>query len=81
MSGKPHDPDAYGGNHLPDDILAVMDVAVIERFDIMGYSMGVSRAAHVDDEDEGGALRRHASLSRASEPGSVYRSALTCRRT
>jgi pimeloyl-ACP methyl ester carboxylesterase len=39
-SGKPHSPQAYAGNRIPDDVLAVMDAAGIERADIMGYSMG-----------------------------------------
>jgi pimeloyl-ACP methyl ester carboxylesterase len=39
-SGKPHSPEAYAGNQIPDDVLAVMDAAGIERADIMGYSMG-----------------------------------------
>jgi pimeloyl-ACP methyl ester carboxylesterase len=39
-SGKPHAPEAYAGNRIPDDVLAVMDAVGIERADIMGYSMG-----------------------------------------
>jgi pimeloyl-ACP methyl ester carboxylesterase len=39
-SGKPHSPEAYAGNQIPDDVLAVMDAAGAERADIMGYSMG-----------------------------------------
>lgn len=39
-SGKPHSPEAYAGNQIPDDVLAVMDAVGIERADIMGYSMG-----------------------------------------
>jgi pimeloyl-ACP methyl ester carboxylesterase len=39
-SGKPHSPQAYAGNRIPDDVLAVMDAAGVERADIMGYSMG-----------------------------------------
>jgi pimeloyl-ACP methyl ester carboxylesterase len=39
-SGKPHSPQAYAGNRIPDDVVAVMDAAGIERADIMGYSMG-----------------------------------------
>ena len=41
------DPDAYGRNHMPDDILAVMDVCALERADIMGYSMGVGIAINL----------------------------------
>ena len=47
LSGKPHDPDAYGGNHMPDDVLAVMEAAALERADIMGYSMGVGIAINL----------------------------------
>ncbi|HET7855603.1 MAG TPA: alpha/beta hydrolase [Gaiellaceae bacterium] len=39
-SGKPHSPESYGGNRIPDDVLAVMDAAGVERAHIMGYSMG-----------------------------------------
>src|SRR6478736_2205518 len=39
-SGKPHDPSAYDGHRMPDDVLAVMDAVGLERTDFMGYSMG-----------------------------------------
>jgi pimeloyl-ACP methyl ester carboxylesterase len=39
-SARPHDPEAYGGGHMADDVVAVMDAAGIERADLMGYSMG-----------------------------------------
>ena len=38
-SDKPHEPDAYG-EHMIDDILAVMDAAQAPVADVMGYSMG-----------------------------------------
>ena len=38
-SDNPHDPSAYG-EHMIDDILAVMDASGTARADIMGYSMG-----------------------------------------
>ena len=38
-SDKPHDPAAYG-EHMIDDIIAVMDAALAPVADIMGYSMG-----------------------------------------
>jgi len=38
-SDKPHDPAAYG-EHMIDDILAVMDAAGAPVADVMGYSMG-----------------------------------------
>ena len=39
-SGKPHDPDAYSGSRMADDVIAVMDREGVERADLMGYSMG-----------------------------------------
>lgn len=39
-SGKPHDPDAYGGTKMPDDVTALMDHLEIPIADLMGYSMG-----------------------------------------
>lgn len=38
-SDKPHDPAAYG-EHMIDDIVAVMDAAQAPVADVMGYSMG-----------------------------------------
>lgn len=38
-SDKPHQPEAYG-EHMIDDILAVMDAAIAPVADVMGYSMG-----------------------------------------
>jgi pimeloyl-ACP methyl ester carboxylesterase len=40
LSGKPHDPSVYDGDYFADDVIAVMDVAGLERTDLMGYSMG-----------------------------------------
>ena len=39
-SGKPHSPESYAGNQIPDDVLAVMDTIGVDHADIMGYSMG-----------------------------------------
>ena len=39
-SGKPHDPEAYSGTHMADDVIAVMDREGVARADLMGYSMG-----------------------------------------
>lgn len=39
-SGKPHSPESYAGNRIPDDVLAVMEAVGVERTHIMGYSMG-----------------------------------------
>ncbi len=39
-SGKPHDPEAYGGTIMADDVIALMDHLGIATADLMGYSMG-----------------------------------------
>src|SRR6202167_6590538 len=39
-SGKPHDPAAYGGETMGDDVLRLMDHLNIKRTLMMGYSMG-----------------------------------------
>jgi pimeloyl-ACP methyl ester carboxylesterase len=39
-SGKPHDPDAYAGTQMSDDVIALMDHLHIDVADLMGYSMG-----------------------------------------
>jgi pimeloyl-ACP methyl ester carboxylesterase len=39
-SEKPHDPSAYEGTKMPDDVPALMDHLGIAKADIMGYSMG-----------------------------------------
>lgn len=39
-SGKPHDPEAYGGAKMADDVIALMDHLGIQQADLMGYSMG-----------------------------------------
>lgn len=39
-SGKPHDPDAYGGTVMADDVIALMDHLGIDVADLFGYSMG-----------------------------------------
>ena len=39
-SGKPHDPDAYAGTAMIDDVIALMDHLHIDVADLMGYSMG-----------------------------------------
>jgi pimeloyl-ACP methyl ester carboxylesterase len=39
-SGKPHDPAAYMGTAMADDVIALMDHIGLDRSDLMGYSMG-----------------------------------------
>jgi pimeloyl-ACP methyl ester carboxylesterase len=39
-SGKPHDPAAYAGRKMQDDVIALLDHLRIERADLVGYSMG-----------------------------------------
>jgi pimeloyl-ACP methyl ester carboxylesterase len=39
-SGKPHDPAAYGGETMGDDVIRLMDHLGIKCTLIMGYSMG-----------------------------------------
>jgi pimeloyl-ACP methyl ester carboxylesterase len=39
-SEKPHDPEAYGGEQMPADVIRLMDHLALERADLMGYSMG-----------------------------------------
>ncbi len=44
-SGKPHDPAAYEGTKMADDVVALMDHLHIDVADLMGYSMGGGIAA------------------------------------
>lgn len=39
-SEKPHDPEAYAGTAMADDVTALMDHMGIARADLIGYSMG-----------------------------------------
>ncbi len=43
-SAKPHDPEAYSGMRMAEDVLAVMDACGLEKADLMGYSMGAGIA-------------------------------------
>jgi pimeloyl-ACP methyl ester carboxylesterase len=44
-SDKPHDPSAYGGTKMGDDVIALMDHLDIDVADLAGYSMGGAIAA------------------------------------
>jgi pimeloyl-ACP methyl ester carboxylesterase len=39
-SAKPHDPAAYSGSKMGDDVIALMDHRGIAKADLIGYSMG-----------------------------------------
>jgi pimeloyl-ACP methyl ester carboxylesterase len=43
-SGKPHDPAAYAGSQMTDDLFVLMDHLQITRADLLGYSMGAGLA-------------------------------------
>ncbi len=50
-SGKPHDPEAYAGDAMVRDAMAVLDHAGAEQVDVIGYSMGAMVSARlVPDE-------------------------------
>jgi pimeloyl-ACP methyl ester carboxylesterase len=40
LSGKPHDPNAYEGNQMADDVIAVMDAIGLQQSALMGFSSG-----------------------------------------
>ena len=40
LSGKPHDPNAYEGNQMADDVIAVMDAVGLHQSALMGFSSG-----------------------------------------
>lgn len=46
-SGKPHDAQSYDREKLIGDVIALMDHLQIQRFDLMGYSMGARLALAV----------------------------------
>ena len=41
-SGKPHDPESYGGHEMEDDIVRLMNHLGIQKADLFGYSMGAA---------------------------------------
>lgn len=46
-SGTPHDPTAYSGTAMSDDVINLMDELGIAKTDLMGYSMGSGISAHL----------------------------------
>jgi pimeloyl-ACP methyl ester carboxylesterase len=62
-SGKPHDPAAYAGNIMGDDVIRLMDHLGIERALLMGYSMGARISL--------GLLRSHPERLRAVVLGGI----------
>jgi pimeloyl-ACP methyl ester carboxylesterase len=46
-SGTPHDPAAYGGTKMADDVIKLMDHLGIANADLMGYSMGAGISAQL----------------------------------
>jgi len=40
QSDKPHDPAAYGGTAMADDVIALIDHLGLDAVDLVGYSMG-----------------------------------------
>lgn len=42
LSGKPHDPQAYAGDEMPNDVIRLMNHLDIEKADLFGYSMGAA---------------------------------------
>ena len=41
-SGKPHEPESYGGHVMEDDIVGLMNHLEIQKADLFGYSMGAA---------------------------------------
>jgi pimeloyl-ACP methyl ester carboxylesterase len=47
LSGKPHDPKAYEGTQMADDVIAVMDAFGLHQSVLMGYSSGGAMAINL----------------------------------
>jgi pimeloyl-ACP methyl ester carboxylesterase len=47
QSDKPHDPEAYGGENMAQDVLRLMDYLNIAKADLFGYSMGAGIAIYL----------------------------------
>lgn len=69
-SDKPHDPAAYAGTAMSDDVIRLMDHLEMEQADLVGYSMGGGIALDL-------VLRHPRRFQRAvlGGVGSVFRSA------
>ena len=62
-SGKPHDPQAYAGDTMGDDVIRLLDHLGIRRTLLMGYSMGARISL--------GLLRSHPERLRAVVLGGI----------
>ena len=47
QSDKPHDPAAYGGENMAQDVLRLMDHLGIAKADLFGYSMGAAVSVYL----------------------------------
>ena len=50
-SAKPHDPDAYANDAMARDVATLMDHVSLERYDVVGYSMGSIVAGRLAPRD------------------------------
>ena len=66
-SGKPHDPAAYDGETMGDDVIRLMDHLGIKRTLIMGYSMGARIVTGLADDASGASARRSARRNRRGD--------------
>ncbi len=51
-SGRSADPDRYRGDAQARDVIAVVDALGVDRFDVVGYSMGASTAMRLFGLDD-----------------------------
>ena len=77
-SDKPHDPAAYAGDAMAQDVIALLDHLGIEQFDLVGYSMGSAISIRVTLREPrvrsvvlGGAGAGGARISRPTDRGPV----------
>ena len=50
-SAKPHDPDAYANDAMARDVQSLMDHVALDRYDVVGYSMGSIVAGRLAPRD------------------------------